>query len=117
MMIAGVLILFTAISVFDGGMSEATAIILADDSETVMPFGSLGVMASLGWFFVFGLGLAGQPHLITKMMMNKKIADNRTVLPLSILGYALAAMLWISIGTVMRAVVLDGQMEPFKRSG
>lgn len=59
MMIAGSLILMTAVSVFDGGMQEATAIILADDSEAIMPFGSAGVMASLGWFFVFGLGLAG----------------------------------------------------------
>ena len=57
MMIAGSLILMTAVSVFDGGMQEATAIILADDSEAIMPFGSAGVMASLGWFFVFGLGL------------------------------------------------------------
>lgn len=112
MMIAGVLILFTAINVFDGGMAEATSIILADDAETAMPFGSLGIMASLGWFFVFGLGLAGQPHLVTKMMMNKKVSDNRSILPMSLVGYALAALLWVSIGTVMRAVVLDGQIEP-----
>jgi len=112
MMIAGLLILFTAMSVFDGGMQEATSIILADDSETIMPFGALGIMASLGWFFVFGLGLAGQPHLVTKMMMNKKISDNRSILPMSLLGYALAALLWISIGVIMRAAVLDGQIDP-----
>lgn len=112
MMVAGVLILFTAISVFDGGMAEATSIILADDGESAMPFGSLGIMASLGWFFVFGLGLAGQPHLVTKMMMNKKVSDNRSILPMSIVGYALAALLWVSIGMIMRAVVLDGRIEP-----
>ena len=65
-------------SVFEGGMTEATSIILKDDSEAIMPWGSAGIMASLGWFFVFGLGLAGQPHLVTKMMMNRKISDNRT---------------------------------------
>jgi len=112
MMIAGSLILMTAVSVFDGGMQEATAIILADDSEAIMPFGSAGVMASLGWFFVFGLGLAGQPHLITKMMMNKKMSDNRSILPMSLFGYVMAALLWISIGIVMRAAVIDGVVEP-----
>jgi Na+/proline symporter len=112
MMIAGGLILFTAMSVFDGGMQEATSIILADDSEAIMPFGAAGIMASLGWFFVFGLGLAGQPHLITKMMMNRRIADNRTILPMSLFGYVMAALLWISIGVVMRAAVIDGAVDP-----
>ncbi|HJN96311.1 MAG TPA: hypothetical protein QGF41_11500 [Gammaproteobacteria bacterium] len=112
MMIAGTLILFTAMSVFDGGMQEATSIILADDSETIMPYGAAGIMASLGWFFVFGLGLAGQPHIITKMMMNKNMRDNRTILPMSLFGYVMAALLWISIGIVMRAAVIDGAIDP-----
>ena len=108
MMIAGGLILVTAMSVFDGGMQEAASIILADDSESMMPFGAAGIMASLGWFFVCGLGLAGQPHLVTKMMMNKNIADNRSILPMSLFGYVMAALLWVSIGVIMRAAVIDG---------
>ena len=112
MMIAGTLILFTAMNVFEGGMQEATSVILADDSEAIMPFGAAGIMASLGWFFVFGLGLAGQPHLITKMMMNKNLADNRSILPMSLIGYVMAALLWISIGIVMRAAVIDGAIDP-----
>ena len=116
MMIAGLLILLTAMTVFDGGMSEASAIILADDGEAAMPFGTAGVMMSLGWFFVFGLGLAGQPHLVTKMMMNKRMADNRTILPMSITGYVMAALLWIAIGIVMRAAVIDGVIPPLDHS-
>ncbi len=112
MIVAGALILITATSVFDGGMQEATSIILADDSEAIMPFGAAGIMASLGWFFVFGLGLAGQPHLITKMMMNKSMKDNRTILPMSLFGYVMAALLWISIGVIMRAAVIDGMIDP-----
>ena len=112
MMVAGVLILLTAMKVFPGGITEATSIILADDTETMMPFGAAGIMASLGWFFVFGLGLAGQPHLVTKMMMNKKVTDNRHILPMSVFGYVMAALLWISIGVVMRASVIDGLIPP-----
>ena len=112
MIVAGMLILFTAMNVFDGGMQEATSIILADDGEAAMPYGAAGMMASLGWFFVFGLGLAGQPHLITKMMMNKEMTDNRTILPMSLFGYVMAALLWISIGIVMRAAVIDGVVPP-----
>ncbi len=112
MMAAGILILLTAMSVFDGGMTEATSVILRDDSEAIMPWGSAGIMASLGWFFVFGLGVAGQPHLVTKMMMNRKISDNRHIFPMSVLGYVLAALLWVSIGVIMRATVIEGIIPP-----
>jgi SSS family transporter len=112
MAIAGVLILFTASSVFDGGLSQATAIIMADDSEAAMPFGTLGMVTAIGWGFVFGVGLAGQPHLVTKMMMSRSIADNRIVYPVSLLGYVMAALLWFSVGIIMRATVLDGSVDP-----
>jgi len=106
MIIAGALVVITAASVFDGGFAEATGILLANDGEDVMPFGTLGTMASLSWYFLFGLGLAGQPHVATKMMMNRKLADNRVILPMTVLGYVVAAMLWVSIGVIMRALVI-----------
>ena len=112
MMVAGVLILITASNVFDGGLQQASEIILADNAEAIMPFGTMGIITCLGWFFVFGMGLAGQPHLITKMMMNRKISDNRTIFPMSVGGYVLAALLWVSVGMVMRALVIDGQIDP-----
>jgi Na+/proline symporter len=112
MVVAGVLVFITAINVFDGGMQEASAVLFADDPETIMPFGTVGVISSIGWFFMFGLGLAGQPHVITKMMMNKNLSDNRTILPLAALGYIMTALLWISIGLIMRSVVVAGVEDP-----
>ncbi len=112
MVVAGVLVFFTAINVFDGGMQEASMILFADDPESIMPFGTAGIMTCIGWFFMFGLGLAGQPHVITKMMMNKNLSDNRTILPLSALGYIMTALLWISIGLIMRSVVVAGIEDP-----
>ncbi len=112
MAIAGVLILITASGIYSGGLPEANAVIFADDPEAALPFGTLGVITALGWGFVFGIGLAGQPHLVTKMMMNRKISDNRIIYPVSLIGYALAALLWFSIGIIMRATVLDGSMAP-----
>jgi len=112
MIVSGVLIVITASSVFDGGLQQASEIILADNPETIMPFGTIGIIGCLSWFFVFGIGLAGQPHLVTKMMMNKNVSDNRVILPLSVLGYVMAALLWISVGIVIRALVIDGQIMP-----
>ena len=111
MVVAGILILLTASSVFDGGLQQASELILADDREAMMPFGTMGIMTCLGWFFVFGLGISAQPHLSTKMMMNRSIADNRSILPLSVMSYVMAALLWVSIGLVMRATVVSGGSE------
>lgn len=111
MIFAGALVVITAAHVFDGGFAEASQIMLDKDGEDIMPFGTLGVMASLSWYFLFGLGLAGQPHVATKMMMNRNLADNRLILPVTVFGYVIAAMLWISVGVIMRALVLgDVQM-------
>lgn len=106
MIIAGALVVITAASIFDGGFAEATGILLAKDGEDIMPFGTLGPMASLSWYFLFGLGLAGQPHVATKMMMNRKLSDNKAILPMTVFGYVIAAMLWVSVGIIMRALVL-----------
>ncbi len=106
MIVAGALVVLTAISIFDGGMAEASTILLESDPETVLPFGTLGPMASMAWFFLFGIGLAGQPHVATKMMMNRSVRDNRVIVPITLFGYVMAALLWISIGIAMRALVL-----------
>lgn len=107
MIVAAFLIFLTAISVYDGGIAEVSTIIYNDDPEAIGPWGTIGMVGCLSWFFVFCLGGAGQPHVITKMMMNKKISDARSILPVSLIGYGFTALLWISIGLVMRALVLD----------
>ncbi len=108
MVVAAILIFFTVLYTYDGGFTEISSIIKADDPEAIGPWGTLGMIGCLSWLFVFGLGGSGQPHVITKMMMNKKISDARHILPVSIVGYFFSALLWISIGLVMRALVLDG---------
>lgn len=112
MIIAGALVVITAANVFGGGFAEASTILLENDGEDIMPFGTLGPMASLSWYFLFGLGLAGQPHVATKMMMNRNLADNKAILPMTVFGYVIAAMLWISVGVIMRALVLGDVASP-----
>ena len=84
----------------------------ADDPAAIGPWGTLGMIGCLSWFFVFGLGSAGQPHVITKLMMNKKVGDARSILPVTFMGYMFSALLWIGIGLAMRALVVSGQHAP-----
>ena len=116
MMIAAVLVLVAAVTAVKGGFGGMTEILVQDDPESIGPWGTAGIFTALSWFFVFGLGLAGQPHIITKMMMNKKVSDAKFILPVSVIGYAVSAMLWISIGLAMRALVLQGAHPEIGRS-
>ena len=108
MVVAAALVFATASAVVDGGISGAMETIMIDDPEAAGPWGTLGMLGCLSWYFLFGLGATGQPHVITKIMMNRRITDARHILPLAIFAYSVSALLWIGIGLVMRALVLQG---------
>jgi SSS family transporter len=108
MVVAALLVLATCIAKVDNGMTGMSQTILADDPEAMSPWGTLGMIGCLSWYFVFVLGSAGQPHVITKLMMTRRVEDARHMLPVSVVGYGVAALLWIGIGLSMRALVLQG---------
>ncbi len=108
MMLAAVLVFLTAAAAVDGGVMAMSQTMLRDDPESIGPWGSRGIFCCLSWYFLFGLGLVGQPHVITKMMMSRRVSDARQMLPLSVFGYGVTALLWIGIGLAMRTLVLQG---------
>ena len=108
MMVVAVLIFFTAVGQVDGGLGGMTQIILTDNAEAAGPWGTMGMIGCLSWLLVFTLGVVGQPHVVTKMMMSRRVEDARLTLPITLGGYTLTALLWISIGLLMRALVLSG---------
>ncbi|MEM7374442.1 MAG: hypothetical protein AAF587_37960 [Bacteroidota bacterium] len=112
MVIAAILVFATVVMSFSDGMTEISTTIMQDDAEAIGPWGTLGMIGCLSWFFLFGLGGSGQPHVITKSMMNKNIRDARFILPVSTMGYFLAALLWIGIGLAVRALVVGGTLDP-----
>ncbi len=113
MVVAAILVFVAAASAatanLDGsGFTAMSTVIMEDDREAIGPWGTLGVMGCMSWLFVFAMGAMGQPHIITKMMMYRNVRDARSILVVSLTGFTLAALLWISIGMVMRALVLSG---------
>ena len=109
MAVAAILVFVTAFAAVDGGAAGAVAIISADDPESMGPWGTIGIFACLSWFFMFAFGQAGQPHIITKAMMIKDVRSYRYMPLVTVIGYSITALLWVSIGLVMRALVLSGQ--------
>ena len=108
MVIAALLVLATAMGTVEGGLAGMSRTILADDPEAMSPWGTLGMVGCLSWYFIFVLGACGQPHVITKLMMTRRVEDARHMLPISVFGYGITALLWIGIGLSMRALVVQG---------
>ena len=108
MIVASLFILVAAINSVPGGLTSMSRTILADDPEAMSAWGTLGMIGCLSWYFVFVLGACGQPHVITKLMMTRCVEDSRHMLPVSVVGYGITALLWIGIGLSMRTLVLQG---------
>ncbi len=108
MIVAALFVFGAALSAVDGGLAGIAGTLMADDPEAISPWGTLGMMGALSWFFLFAIGGSGQPHVITKLMMNRRIDDARRILPVSAGGYLLCSLLWVSIGLAVRALVLQG---------
>jgi Na+/proline symporter len=114
MIAAAVLVFLTARAAFDGGFTEANRVLVADDPETIGPWGSVGLLACLSWMFLFSIGVAGQPHVITKYMMFKNIGDLRRIVLLTMIMGLFTSPLVLGIGLAMRSLVLTGVQTPLE---
>jgi SSS family transporter len=76
------------------------------------PLGTTPALTAMGFFFVFGIGVLGQPHMLHKFLM---IRDPRRLkwLPL-ILGSSqvLCLLIWLGIGLAVPALVAQGKLPP-----
>jgi Na+/pantothenate symporter len=62
MAVASLLVFIFALDA-GGGMSGISRTIMAADAAFLGPWGKLSPLAALSFFFVFGLGALGQPHV------------------------------------------------------
>jgi SSS family transporter len=108
MIVASILVFLAARAAFTGGITGMSEAIAADDPETMAPFGSVGILAGLSWMLVFALGAAGQPHVITKHMMFKRVGDLRSIIVVSLFASFSSIFLVTGIGLAMRALVVTG---------
>lgn len=116
----GALMLLAAVAVFGwamvvgGGPQGIAAAITSSESfgPAFLDPLAASVWTVFSFFFVFGLGTLGQPHMLHKFYM---IEDPRKLrfMPL-ILGSAqsLSVLVWLGIGLVVPALVARGAMPP-----
>lgn len=119
--IQGVLMLLAAVCVFywalhvAGGWSGALSSIASAKefgSHFLSPLGRIPALAGLGFLFVFGVGVLGQPHMLHKFFMLEDVRELRW-LPLVLAGsQALCLLVWFAIGVAVPALVAQHRLLP-----
>ncbi|WP_101294336.1 sodium:solute symporter family transporter [Halegenticoccus soli] len=114
-MIVGSVLVFAFALSFGGGMENISRNLATADPALISPFGALGtpeqaVFVALGWWILFSIGSAGQPHLITKFYMSRNLKILRWGAPIAACTYAVSSLLAFSTGLSMRAMVEAGEV-------
>ncbi|CAA9321251.1 MAG: sodium/proline symporter, partial [uncultured Gemmatimonadetes bacterium] len=98
-----------------GGMEGISRTILSADAAFMGPFGSMGAVAALSLFFVFGVGSMGQPHVIHKFYMLRDPRKLKWYPLLVTLALVVTMLLYFGVGVAVKALVVEGRMEPLAR--
>jgi Na+/proline symporter len=114
MALASVLVFLAALR-SGGGLAEISATILARQPGFLGPWGTLTPIAGLSFFFVFGVGVLGQPHVLHKFFMVKDPLRLRWYPLLMTLAMVLTLLLLFGVGLTIKAKVLSGALPPLAR--
>lgn len=95
-----------------GGLGGLSRTILAEDPGFLAPWGHMTPLAALSFFFVFGLGSLGQPHVIHKFYMLRDPRRLKWYPLLVTAAFILSTLLFFGVGVAVKALVVQGEMAP-----
>ena len=120
-LIQGVLMAGTGLAVFvyaleaGGGLGAIAATIAGSERfgpELLDPLGTVPVATVFGFFFVFSVGVLGQPQMLHKFYMLDDVRKLKW-LPAVISGsQSLCVLIWLGVGLAVPALVASGRMAP-----
>ena len=99
-----------------GGMSHISHTIMRADAAFLGPWGKIGPIAAISFFFVFGVGSLGQPHVVHKFYMLRDPRQLKWYPLLMTVALAVTQLLYVSVGIAMRALVTDGSLPALARA-
>jgi Na+/proline symporter len=111
MALASVLVFFFVLESGEGlaGISRS---ILASEPEFLSPWGFYSPLAAVSLYFVFSVGVLGQPHVVHKFFMIRDPARLRWYPLLVTVAMVLVILIMFGIGMAMKALVLTGELPP-----
>ena len=99
-----------------GGVGGLSGTILAHDPAFLSPWGKLTPLAALSFFFVFGMGALGQPHVISKFYMLRNPLQLKWYPAVTTGALMLTLLLYFGIGIAVKAEVARGALAPLARA-
>ncbi len=111
MAVASVLVFLFALQAGSGlgGISET---ILASDPGFLGPWGYLTPLAALSFFFVFGMGSLGQPHVVHKFFMLRDPLKLRWYPLVTTFALLVTTLLYFGVGVGVKALTVEGRLAP-----
>ena len=98
-----------------GGLEGLSNTILASDPAFLSPWGKITPLAALSFFFVFGVGGLGQPHVISKFYMLRNPLHLKWYPALTTGALMLTLLLYFGMGMAVKAEVARGGLAPLAR--
>lgn len=93
-----------------GGLSNISRTIMSADAAFLAPWGKLSPLAALSFFFVFGLGALGQPHVVHKFYMLKDPQRLKWYPALMTAALTVTLLLYFGVGVVVKALAVRGDI-------
>ncbi len=107
---ASVLVFLYVLGAGGGGLAGLSTSILAEDPGFLEPWGHLGPLAAISFFFVFSMGVLGQPHVLHKFYMLREPRLLRWYPLLSALALCLSVLLFFGVGLAVKGLVVAGEL-------
>ncbi|ASK64360.1 sodium:proline symporter [Virgibacillus phasianinus] len=111
-MVVGSLIVFIGGMKMVGGMNQLNAEVSAINPDMVNAYhtaGPIGIFAFISYFFIYVIGHQGQPHVVSKFYMIKKVSMLKWACVIAASTYAITALLWF-VGLYTKVMVERGEM-------
>jgi SSS family transporter len=91
-----------------GGMANISRTLLDAEPAALGPWGTMTPLAALSFYFVFGLGALGQPHVVHKYFMLRDPRRLKWFPLLMTIALFVSLLLFVGVGLAMKALVLSG---------
>jgi Na+/pantothenate symporter len=114
MALASVLV-FVYVLEAGSGLSGISRTILGADPGFLGPWGKLTPLAALSFFFVFGLGSLGQPHVVHKFYMLKDPRRLKWYPLIMTSALFVTLLLYVGVGLAVKSLVVSGALPALGR--
>jgi Na+/proline symporter len=115
MALASVLV-FVYVLEAGSGLSGISRTILGVDPAFLGPWGKLTPLAALSFFFVFGLGSLGQPHVVHKFYMLRDPRRLKWYPLIMTTALFVTLLLYVGVGLAVKSLVVSGTMPALARA-